>query len=170
MRAFLSIVACAAAVALAAPAFARDIASDTAAAVRAADTAFAARAQVVPPPQAFREFMDETDGLQFDGATPIRGAAAIYQALGGGQPQRNKLEWQVTDAWGSNGGDMGVTTGVWKSTSLSNARPPITGRYVTVWRKNAKGQWKGLIDIGNADAPPQPAAAAPTPITPPPSN
>ncbi|MBS0411858.1 MAG: nuclear transport factor 2 family protein, partial [Proteobacteria bacterium] len=32
------------------------------------------------------------------------------------------------------------------------------GRYVTVWRKNAKGEWKGLIDIGNAD--PAPKAAA----------
>jgi ketosteroid isomerase-like protein len=28
----------------------------------------------------------------------------------------------------------------------------VTGRYVTVWRKNAAGQWKGLIDIGNPDS------------------
>src|SRR5260221_6471318 len=46
MRALLSIASCVAAVALAGPALARDLASDTAAAVRAADTAFAARAQV----------------------------------------------------------------------------------------------------------------------------
>jgi ketosteroid isomerase-like protein len=170
MRAFPPFVALVAAFALAAPAAARDIAAETADAVRAADTAFAARAQVVPTAQAFREFMDETDGLQFDGPRPIRGAAAIYEFMGGEEPRRSRLEWHVADAWGSKGGDLGVTTGLWKSTSLTAARPPITGRYVTVWRRNAKGQWKGLIDIGNPDAPPQPAAATPAPATPPPAN
>jgi ketosteroid isomerase-like protein len=167
MRPLLLIVA---GLLIATPAAAKDIAAQTAEAVRAADTAFAARAQVVPVAQAFREFMDETDGLQFDGSTPIRGGAAIFEFMGGGKPPRAKLEWHVTDAWGSKGGDMGVTTGLWKSTSLTGARPPITGRYVTVWRKNAKGQWKGLIDIGNPDAPPQPAAATSPPATPPPAN
>ena len=26
-----------------------------------------------------------------------------------------------------------------------------TGRFVTVWRKNADGAWKGLVDIGAPD-------------------
>lgn len=130
----------------------------TADAVRAADTAFAARAQVVPTAQAFREFMDETDGLQFGEGAPARGSAAIYAAMGGDAPQHSRLEWSVTDAWGSAGGDLGVTTGTWKASALDGSRPPVTGRYVTVWRKNAKGEWKGLIDIGNAD--PAPKAAA----------
>lgn len=154
LLASIAIAAC-----LATPAAARDIAAETAAAVRAADTAFAARAQVVSTAQAFREFMDEKDGLQFDGATPVRGAAAIYEAMGGDAPQRSKLEWTVTDAWGSRGGDMGVTTGVWKASVPNSDRKPVTGRYVTVWRKNTRGQWRGLIDIGNPDTPPQPAAA-----------
>jgi len=168
MKPHVLLAAVTAACAVAAPAAAQDVAADTAAAVRAADTAFAARAQSVPTAQAFREFMDETDGLQFDGAKPVRGAAAIYELMGGDQPPRSRLEWHVTDAWGSKGGDMGVTTGVWKSTSMSGARPPLTGRYVTVWRRNAKGEWKGLIDIGNADTPSQPAAA-PAPATSPPN-
>ncbi|HWA62198.1 MAG TPA: hypothetical protein VG939_12535 [Caulobacteraceae bacterium] len=147
--------------ALALPAFAlADTASDTAAAVRAADEAFAARAQAVPPAQAFREYMDETDGTQFDGSKPIKGSQAIYEAMGGIQPAHSKLEWTVKEAWGSRGGDFGVTWGVWKSTALNGARPPVTGSYVTVWRKNAKGEWKGLIDIGNPDPSPAPAAAA----------
>jgi ketosteroid isomerase-like protein len=149
-----------AAVLLAAPAaIARTPAEATADAVRAADTAFAARAQVVPTAQAFREFMDETDGLQFGSGPPARGSAAIYAAMGGDAPQQSRLEWTVTDAWGSAGGDMGVTTGTWKATALTGTRPPLTGRYVTVWRKNAKSEWKGLIDIGNADPAPAPAAA-----------
>jgi ketosteroid isomerase-like protein len=134
-----------------------ELAAQTAAEVRAVDTAFAARAQVVPVAQAFREYMDEKDGVQFDGATPVRGQPALYALMGGDAPQRVKLEWRVTDAWGSKGGDMGVTMGRWTSSSLAGSRPPQTGAYVTVWRRDAEGRWKGLIDIGAADPPPAPA-------------
>ena len=146
------------------PAPARDAAAATAAEVRAADTAFSARAQQIPIAKAFREYMDEQEGVQFDGAKPVRGQPALYELMGGDAPDEVKLEWRVTDAWGSRGGDMGVTIGRWTSTSLKGARPPRTGTYVTVWRRNAKGQWKGLVDIGAPDAPPpQPAAAAASP-------
>jgi len=119
----------------------------TAAQVRAADIAFEKRAQQVSVAQAFRETMDETDGLQFGSGAPARGAAAIYQAMGG-DGSKGKLEWTPVDAWGSRSGDLGVTTGTW---TASGAGPVVTGRYVTVWRRNAAGVWKGLIDIGNPD-------------------
>lgn len=141
-----------AAAALATPLHAEDRAMTAAAAVRAADTAFETRAQEVGPARAFREFMDETDGLQFGGGAPTRGAEAIYQAMGGATPSRSRLEWKPVDAWGSRGGDMGVTTGTW--TAATPPGPAVTGRYVTVWRKNAAGAWKGLIDIGNPDPKP----------------
>ncbi len=131
------------------PARARDAAAETAAAVRAADVAFEKRAQAVSVAQAFRETMDEADGLQFGSGAPTRGAAAIYQAMGGDAPSKTRLEWTPVDAWGSKGGDMGVTTGTFKFTNLGAAS--FTGRYVTVWRKNAAGAWKGLIDIGAPD-------------------
>ena len=150
----------AAAVAFAAPhALAKSPAEATADAVRAADAAFAAHAQVVPTAQAFREYMDEKDGLQFGGGEPARGSAAIYAAMGGDKPQKSRLEWTPVAAWGAASGDLGVTTGTWRATALDSSRPAITGRYVTVWRKDAKGEWKGLIDIGNPDDP-QPAPPA----------
>jgi hypothetical protein len=34
------------------------------------------------------------------------------------------------------------------------------GKYVTVWKKQANGQWKVAEDIFNADAPPPPPAPA----------
>lgn len=142
------IVAAALALAIATPALAHDP-TDVAEEVRQADVAFAARAQVVTPAQAFREFMDETEGQLF-GAQPIVGADAIYEAFGGDKPATLKLEWVPTQAWGSVGGDMGVTTGDWRRTYL-DGRPTRTGRYVTVWRKNARGEWKGLVDWGEPD-------------------
>lgn len=146
MKAFVA--AAALALALATPALAHDPAA-VAEEVRQADIAFAARAQVVTPAQAFREFMDETEGQLF-GAQPIVGADAIYEAFGGDKPAILKLEWVPTQWWGSKGGDMGVTTGEWRRTYL-DGRPIRTGRYVTVWRKDAKGQWKGLVDFGEPD-------------------
>ncbi|MBA3810746.1 MAG: hypothetical protein H0X27_03700, partial [Caulobacteraceae bacterium] len=101
--------------------------------------------------RAFRETMDETEGLQFGAGAPTRGAAAIYQAMGGDAPSKARLEWVPLEAWGSKGGDMGVTTGTFKFTSGAAGAAPFGGRYVTVWRKNAAGAWKGLIDIGNPD-------------------
>jgi len=130
---------------------AEDAAEATAAAVKAADIAFEQRAQTVGPAQAFRETMDEKDALEFGSGAPVRGAQAIFQSLGGDKPGQGKLEWTPLQAWGSRGGDMGVTTGTWKAFSPLASTPVVTGRYVTVWRKNAAGQWKGLIDIGNPD-------------------
>jgi ketosteroid isomerase-like protein len=136
---------------IAAPALAADPAQQTADAVRAADTAFSARAQVVGAAQAFREFMDPIDSLDFAGGPPKHGAEAIYQAWGGDQPSKRKLEWVVQNAWGAKSGDLGVTTGTWRSTALDGSGTPATGHYVTVWRKATGGQWKGLVDIGDTD-------------------
>lgn len=132
---------------------AADPAAATAAQVRAADIAFAKRAAEAGTAQAFREFMDAADGLEFGSGPPTRGAEAIFQAMGGAAPAKSRLAWTPTDAWGAGSGDLGVTTGTWSSTPLDGSRPPTTGRYVTVWRKDAAGHWKGLIDIGTTDKP-----------------
>jgi ketosteroid isomerase-like protein len=134
-----------------APALAADSAQATADAVRAADTAFSARAQSAGTAEAFREFMDPVEALEFSGGPPIRGADAIYQAMGGNTPSKRRLAWVVKNAWGAKSGDLGVTTGTWRSTALDGSGTPATGHYVTVWRKDVSGQWKGLIDIGDTD-------------------
>ena len=133
------------------PALAKDVAADTAEAVRQADIAFAKRAEEAGVAKAFAEYMDPKDGLMFGGPKPTRGAQAIYAAMGGDAPRKVKLEWVPTSAWGSGGGDMGVTTGDWRRTPLDTTKPVLTGRYVTVWRKTADGHWRGLIDIGEVD-------------------
>jgi ketosteroid isomerase-like protein len=71
--------------------------------------------------------------------------------MGGAAPAKGRLEWTPLDAWGSRGGDLGVTTGTWKFSRIPGGDVVATGRYVTVWRKDARGAWKGLIDIGNPD-------------------
>jgi ketosteroid isomerase-like protein len=149
---------------LAAPAVARDLSAATAEEVRQADIAFAKRSGEVGFARAFREYVDENEGLLYgmDGP-PAVGAQAVYEALGGDAPSGVTVDWAPTHAWGAKSGEMGATVGTWRRTYKDLARPARTGRYVTVWRLNAKGEWKALIDIGEADPLPTSPSAATTP-------
>lgn len=131
---------------------AEDPAAATAEAVRQADIAFAKRSTEVGFAKAFKEFADEKEGLLygFEGP-PIVGAEAIYEALGGDAAVTTRVDWAPTRWWGSKSGDMGVTVGEYTRTPLAAGRPVLTGRYVTVWRKTAAGDWKALVDIGEND-------------------
>ena len=84
---------------------------------------------------------------------PHVGRDEIYTFMGGDAPAESTLEWGPVEAFGAKAGDMGVTRGRWTATSKTDPAKSASGSYVTVWRKNAKGEWKGLIDIGNPDKP-----------------
>lgn len=149
---------------VATPAWAGDPSAAAAEAVRKADEAFAARSLEVGFARAFREYVDEAEGRLYgmDGP-PAIGGQAIYEALGGDAKPRVTVRWRPTMAWGSAAGDMGVTVGEWTRVPLDPGRPTRTGRYVTVWRKTAAGEWKALVDIGEADPLPAPSPSAATP-------
>jgi len=124
---------------------------DAARAIARADRDFAALAQKVGTAKAFRDVMDAIDGVAYgSGSQPAIGRDAIYAAMGGDAPQDSTLEWDPVEVFAATSGDMGVSRGRWKATPKDNGKI-VTGSYVTVWRKNAKGQWKGLVDIGNTD-------------------
>jgi len=119
--------------------------------VLAAEHAFAARAKDAGIAAAFRDFMDPTDGLSFGGGPPKRGAAAIYESLGGAKPNADQLTWEPEEIFAAKAGDMAVSWGTYVFTPAKAGAKPSTGRFVTVWRKSADGAWKGLVDIGAPD-------------------
>jgi hypothetical protein len=114
----------------------------------ATELAFEKRAEAAGPGQAMREFMDKTDGLSFGAGDPVRGAEAIYKAQGGAHG--GALSWFPREVFAAEGGDMGVTWGQFRFVPPIPKPPVVTGRYVTVWRKEG-GVWKGIVDIGNPD-------------------
>ncbi len=126
---------------------------DAAEAVLASEHAFAKRVAEAGIAQGFREFMDPTDGMAFGGVDPARGAEAIFRARGGDRPSNARLSWEPDEIFVAQGADMAVSWGHY-SFSVANhpEMKPVKGRFVTVWRKDAKGDWKGLIDIGDPDA------------------
>ena len=132
-------------------------------AILEADRAFAARATTGSAAQAFREFMEADEGLLFrSNGEPIKGAEAIYRHFGGAAPETGKLTWEPMAAWASESGDFGASWGRSRFTPIGATQPVQAYRYLTVWRRDASGRWKGLMDMG---APAQdllgPAAAAP---------
>lgn len=119
--------------------------------IAAADRAFSARSAAMGTAKAFRDFMDGKDGLEFAGGEPKHGSKEIYDAHGGDAPPKSVLTWEPAEVFAASGGDMGVSWGHWLLKPNDSAKKPHTGHYVTVWRKNPAGEWKGVVDIGDED-------------------
>jgi ketosteroid isomerase-like protein len=51
---------------------------------------------------------------------------------------------------GGGAGYMARHWGRYTRTSADPAKKPVTGRCVTVWRKNAGGEWRAVMDIGRS--------------------
>jgi len=92
-----------------------------------------------------------------EGMPRIAGRAAIRQAWG----EMTKLpgfsvSWVPEGAVVAQSGDLGYTFGS-DEISLNDAkgvRVTTKGKYVVIWRKQADGSWKAVVDTGNRDAPP----------------
>ncbi len=113
-----------------------------------AESAFEAESERLGSAAAFRDFMDSADGREFaGGGDPLSGPAIVAAH----KDDPGKLSWTPSEVFAAKGGDMGVTWGRWAYALPKAGAKPITGRYVTVWRKDAAGAWKAIIDIGNPD-------------------
>jgi ketosteroid isomerase-like protein len=72
------------------------------------------------------------------------------------------LRWQPQLAGISDDGTLGFTVGTYTTTRTENGSSRVigSGKYVTIWRKQADGSWKVTFDSGAHDTPP---AAPPKP-------
>lgn len=113
-------------------------------AIVAAEQAYSARFAEVGIDQGMRELLDPNDDLSFtDSGDPVHSSA-----LGRGNLSKGTLSWSPAEVFVSRSGDMGASWGRYTRTGADPAKKPVTGRYVTVWRKNADGEWRAVMDIG----------------------
>jgi uncharacterized protein (TIGR02246 family) len=66
------------------------------------------------------------------------------------------LSFTPTSVEASKGDDLAYSRGTFTATMTdAKAKKPVTetGKYVTVYRKQADGSWKAILDINNVDAP-----------------
>jgi uncharacterized protein (TIGR02246 family) len=72
-----------------------------------------------------------------------------------GAPGR-KLEWHPVEARVSGDATMGYTIGEYTASGPDSSgvtQVTGTGRYVSIWRKQADGTWKVAVDLGAPDEP-----------------
>src|ERR1044071_4355480 len=59
------------------------------------------------------------------------------------------LAWQPAFAGMAASGDMGFTTGPWEAKAdIKDEKPSAYGHFMTVWKKQADGSWRFVVDLG----------------------
>ena len=59
------------------------------------------------------------------------------------------LAWQPAYAGMAASGDMGFTTGPWEAKAdIKDEKPAAYGHFMTVWKKQADGSWRFVVDLG----------------------
>ncbi len=125
------------AIALAAPAAADDFED-----LVGAERAFAADASARSTREAFVAALAD-GGLVF--APGPTSGKRVWEAR---PVDKNRLEWAPAVAEIAASGDLGYTSGPWRFTPAGADKPSAFGQYFTVWKKQADGKWKVLIDHG----------------------
>ena len=92
---------------------------------------------------------------------PHRAAAAAVAAGFDQAPPGFALEWAPESGHASAAGDLAITTG--RYTVKMDAALIDQGRYMTVWRKDAAGGLKVVMDSRQPDPPASPTAPPPAP-------
>lgn len=108
----------------------------------AAERAFAADASARDTRAAFLEALAE-DGLVF--APGPTSGKRVWEAR---KPNKSRLEWAPELAEIAASGDLGYTSGPFRLTPEGAEKPAVFGHYFTIWRKDADGKWKVVIDHG----------------------
>lgn len=65
------------------------------------------------------------------------------------------LHWQLAAVEAARSGDLAYSRGTYELTFNDPKGKPVTdhGKYATVWRKQADGTWKVVLDMFNSDLP-----------------
>lgn len=114
-----------------------------------AERAFNAAAQSKGQWTAFREFAAEEATLFVPQPTDAQ------TWLKNRKDPPKPVEWWPTESYVSCDGKLAVNTGGWKRADGS------IGYFTTVWRKEADGRWKWIVDGGDVLTTPRPRPAVP---------
>ena len=125
------------------------------AAIRAADVAFSKAVEAKQLDAAVANYADDAVAL-FVNAPMLTTKEAIRKAFGEMMAMPGvAMKWQVTKVEAARSGDFGYTVGTYEMKMDDAKGNPIAdhGKYTTVWKKQADGSWKAVVDISNTDAP-----------------
>ena len=96
---------------------------------------------------AFIEYIDSAGVLLRPNQVPLLGGNAI-DYLTNINDTAFHLTWEPKNGTIAKSGDLGFSYGVYKLVP-STKDTAIFGTYVSIWRKQANGSWKFVLDTGN---------------------
>jgi ketosteroid isomerase-like protein len=125
----------------------------------ATELAFAKMAKDVGTRPAFSAFIAD-DGILFRPG-PVKGKEWLAKNPAPASNKHPWLSWYPAVADISSAGDMGYTTGPWEfRPDINDAQAVAFGNFLTVWKKQADGSWKFVIDLGISGPQPSETIAA----------
>lgn len=96
--------------------------------------------------KAFIEFAHDSVVLLKPGRLPIEGLQSLIDSYKGRSDSNSTLTWKPIKALIAQSGELGYTYGIWTFIASSDTSK---GTYLTIWKKNNKGEWKYIADTGN---------------------
>jgi ketosteroid isomerase-like protein len=97
---------------------------------------------------AFLHFSDDSAVLLRPNTMPVVGKNALAEAYSGLDDSQFTLSWEPLNANIATSGDLGYTYGIYTMTPQVDSIPESKGTYVTIWKKNAAGEWRFMLDTG----------------------
>lgn len=101
--------------------------------------------------EAWAEWFAEDGAIVQASVGEIRGRTAIAEAVAFLDRPGVSLTWEPIRADIAGSGDLGWTTGSYLSvtTDEDGREQRATGIYVSIWRQQADGAWRVVMDLGN---------------------
>lgn len=112
------------------------------------DREFSALSAEAGMKKAFLEYADDSAVLLQNGVMPLRGKEALINSFKQFSDEDFELIWEPLAGEISRSGDLGFTYGLY-TTTLHADSSIHRGKYVTIWKKQADGSWKFVLDGGN---------------------
>lgn len=114
------------------------------------DREFAAESIDKGVARAFYKYLADDATMLPSGGHAIEGRETIHDGMKD-IPSDYVLDWEPVTGLVAQSGELGYTWGKFTVTSLDSAgvAQKSYGKYMNVWKKDATGRWKVLMDIGN---------------------
>ena len=89
------------------------------------------------------------------GEAVVEGLDAVKACYARSGFDPKELKWKPVGGEMAASGDLGYTYGTasWPGADAQGKKTTRTGKYLTVWKRQADGSWKVVADIGNPDPP-----------------
>jgi hypothetical protein len=106
------------------------------------DSSFTGLADKDGAMRAYNRFLGEDARLHRDGIQPITDRRTILDFI-----SRYKMTWHPLQSDVARSDDLGYTYGSYDLQSVKGAASREKGYYVRVWKREADGEWKVVLDV-----------------------